>query len=190
MAKAVSNNVLSRTNVFLLHRHRLCVLCVSVRCVRMHARVCSLSRSNPIEHLIYISRFSWIYAKHTSHTKPICVCMCGGSDGSSIYQSLLNAYTNSDFLGSSLSFIRFVWFNLIDKTDCVYVRSFVHQRARPPVRPLVFDALANIHPVILSSLVWYKASFSTSTLPLHTYTHMHQTIWYAELPNERMNEWT
>lgn len=122
---------------------------------------------------------------NTHHTQNQYVCMCGGSDGSSIYQSLLNAYTNSDFLGSSLSFIRFVWFNLIDKTDCVYVRSFVHQRARPPVRPLVFDALANIHPVILSSLVWYKASFSTSTLPLHTYTHMHQTIWYAELPNER-----
>lgn len=165
-------------------------LCVSVRCVRMHARVCSLSRSNPIEHLIYISRFSWIYAKHTSHTKPICVCMCGGSDGSSIYQSLLNAYTNSDFLGSSLSFIRFVWFNLIDKTDCVYVRSFVHQRARPLVRlPACIWCIGKHTPsnFIVACLI------QSLLLYLHlavTHVHPHASNNMIRWTTERTNEWT
>lgn len=86
------------------------------------------------------------------------------------------------------SFVLFDLTSLIRLIACMCARLCTSVPARSFVRPLVFDALANIHSVILSSLVRYKAPFSTSTLPLHTYTHMHQTIWYAELPNERMNE--
>lgn len=123
---------------------------------------------------------------NTHHTQNQYVCMCG-SDGSSIYQSLLNAYTNSDFLGSSLSFIRFVWFNLIDKTDCVYVRSFVHQRARPPAciwcigkhTPSNF-----IVACLIQSLLLY---LHLSVTHVHPHASNNMIRWTTERTNEWMN---